>query len=517
MLAPGNRLTATEQPINPPSHIPLAQGNLPQLARLVTVPAYDRRQLSAGLVHIGVGGFNRSHQAVYLDDLLAQAFTRQKPLCWAECGIGLRPPDRRMLEVLKAQGYLYTLVERDAAKSAARIVGSICDYIYAPAAIDAAIERMASPECRIVSLTVTEGGYFTSNTTGEFDPAHPQIVHDLEHPHEPFTFVGLLCVALDRRRLAGLPPFTVMSCDNLQGNGDVTRNALCAFADLTDPQLRRWIEQSVTCPNSMVDRITPSTTEEERRSIEQSFRVRDGWPVVTEPFRQWILEDLFCNGRPRWEDAGVVMTHDVEPYELMKMRLLNGSHFALAYLCAMLGFEFVHEVLQDKRMRSFLVAYMDAVTPTVPAPPYTNLQEYKSTLLDRFSNPTIRDQLLRICSEGSAKIGKFVLPVASALLQLGRDTRMISLVVASWLHAFRFSDSHGQSLAMTDARTAEIQHSLADMQSDPASIYKLRAVFPQEFVANTRLVAEIQEMLASLEQVGVQATVDRVVSHSSVT
>jgi mannitol 2-dehydrogenase len=300
-----------------------------------------------------------------------------------------------------------------------------------------------------------------------------------------------------------------MSCDNLQGNGDITRKALCAFADLRQPVLRRWIEQSVACPNSMVDRITPSTTEEERTLIQDEFGVRDGWPVVTEPFRQWVLEDIFCNGRPAWEEVGAVMTHEVEPYEVMKMRLLNGTHFAMAYFGAMLGLEYVHEVLEDRRMRTFIVQYMEAVTPAASRPRDTDLSEYKATLLERFSNPTIRDQIQRICSEGSSKIGKFVLPVASILLRLGEHVRLIALVVASWLHTFRFKDQQGHSLPITDVNSSELKRLMESCGNNPAPALALRSVFSEDIAADPIFRAEVGAALASLWEHGPAATLDR--------
>ena len=479
------------------------------------MPLYDRRALTPAIVHIGVGGFNRAHQAMYLDDLLGAreaSAPENDRTRWAECGLGLLASDRRMRDTLRAQDLLYTVVERSATERKARIVGSICDYIFAPESPAAAIAKMTSPECRIVSLTITEAGYFTEHGSGRFEERHPDVLLDLEYPDTPRTFLGYLSAALDQRRLAGLPPFTVLSCDNLQSNGDTTRYSLLSFAELRSPALRQWIEANVTFPNSMVDRITPATTETERKLIEERFGLRDGWPVITEPFRQWVIEDRFCNGRPAWERAGALMTEDVEPFELMKMRLLNGSHFAMAYLGAMQGFEFIHEILEDPLMRRFVMRYMETISPAVPPVPGIDLAEYKATLMERFSNPTIRDQVARVCAEGSSKLPKFVLPVFPKLEQGGQDSRLVSLTVASWLHFFRRSEQGGAKVAVVDECAAQLAQAVEGHGSDPRPALAIRSIFGEQLPANPRFVSEVQQAMESLLLHGVPETVRRYVN-----
>ncbi|HEY0785300.1 MAG TPA: mannitol dehydrogenase family protein, partial [Acidobacteriaceae bacterium] len=326
--------------------------NLPRLSTRVRVPAYSRTTLTSSIVHIGVGSFNRAHQAAYLDDLLHLTRIDKAAPQWAECGIGLLPVDERLATILCAQDFLYTLVERSAHGRQARIVGSICDFLHAPPNPQAAIERMAAEECRIVSMTITEGGYLVHPATGRLDDQHPDVLHDLQHPESPKTFLGFVTEALARRRDRGLAPFTVLSCDNLPGNGHTTQTFVSGFAEMKDPGLRAWIEANVAFPNSMVDRITPATTDVERALIGERFSIEDGWPVFTEPYRQWVLEDTFCNGRPPLDLVGVQFTSDVQPFEVMKVLLLNGSHFALSYPAALLGFEFVHDVIADDLLRS---------------------------------------------------------------------------------------------------------------------------------------------------------------------
>ena len=282
---------------------------------------------------------------------------------------------------------------------------------------------MASAECRIVSLTITEGGYYLHQGTGGFEENHPDIVRDLAHPHEPSCSFGYLAEALDRRRRRGLAPFTVMSCDNLLHNGAVARQMLLAFAERREPALRRWIEENCAFPNSMVDRITPGTTERHRENLRQNFGIDDAWPVVCEPFRQWVIEDHFPGGRPSWEQVGAQMTADVQPYEKMKIRLLNASHQAMCYIGILLGYATTDEAMADSQIARLVRALMDVeVTPLLPDVPGIDLGRYKKTLIDRFANPAIKDQLSRIAVDGSARIPKFILP--SVMEQLDRGGRI---------------------------------------------------------------------------------------------
>src|SRR3954452_10071185 len=379
--------------------LPLTPDNLSSLPAEIAIPAYERRDVRVGIVHVGVGGFHRAHQAMYLDRLMNDG----KALEWGICGVGVLPSDRHMADVMAAQDGLYTLVVKHPdGKMEPRVIGSIVEYLFAPDDPDTVIERMADPATRIVSLTVTEGGYNIHAVTGRFAEDDPGVRHDLRKGAPPRTSFGLITEALVRRRQRGLPPFAVVSCDNIQGNGDVARRSFTAFARLRDQELGEWVDREVPFPNSMVDRITPATTDDDREEVRQRFGVDDGWPVVCEPFTQWVLEDEFSLGRPPLEDAGVQVVEEVEPYELMKLRLLNAGHQALAYLGYLAGYRLVHEAAQDPLFQRFLVGYMEEeATPTLRPVPGIDLREYRESLIERFSNPAIRDTLARLAFDGS--------------------------------------------------------------------------------------------------------------------
>jgi len=476
--------------------------NLRALSTRVQVPTYDSKSLTPCIVHIGVGGFNRAHQAIYLDDLLRRGEGAQS----GECGIGLLPQDARMEQVLRSQDFLYTALERSSEGLEARVVGSICDYVLAPANPNDAIEKMAAPECRIVSLTITEASYLIDGVTGIFEDQHPQVLYDLANPTEPRSFLGYVTEALDRRRKRGLPPLTVMSCDNLPENGNAARYVISSFAEMKSPALRRWIEQNVAFPNSMVDRITPATTDSDRRLLSARFGIEDQWPVVSEPYRQWVIEDHFCNGRPAWELAGAQFTTEVPLFEAVKLRLLNGSHFAMAYLSALLGFEFVHDVMADDRMRRYLRAYMDEVTPTVPVPSGMDIPEYKATLIHRFSNPALCDQIGRICAQGSSKISKFLLPSLGELLVAGLPTRFLALAIASWLRYMRGRDEQGLPLRIEDAALEQTQRLLEG--NEPVSPATLRFILGPELALDTGFAEQLRTTLRRLDTEGAVATID---------
>lgn len=482
----------------------LNQARLAQVRPDIAIPTYDRTALLQHTVHMGVGSFHRAHQAVYLDDLLKLPETER----WGECGLGVLSSDRRMYEALKPQDCLYTVVERSAHTQQARVIGSMVDYLYAPPEREAVIEKIAHPDSRILSLTITEGGYFLDEGTGEFDDKHPDIQHDLLHPHTPVSSLGLIAEALDRRRRRQLPPLTVMSCDNLQSNGEVTKRVLETFSGMLRPDLRQWISQNVAFPNGMVDRITPATTPADIAMLSDSFGLADAWPVVTEPFRQWVIEDHFCAGRPQWERVGAQIVTDVAPYEIMKIRLLNGSHLAMGYLGAIAGFTYVHEVMQDPLFLNFIEAFMEQVTPVVPRIAGTSIPEYRSTLIARFSNPTINDQVTRICSEGSAKMPKWLLPSIVDLLTQHAPTRLLSLVVASWIHYLgRERDERGQPMQILDARSAELTKLAKGIAPDPRPMLAVRSIFGDVLPAEASFVAEVEQALQLLRRAGAAATV----------
>ncbi len=312
----------------------LNQTTLSKISEQVPCPTYDRQQLKNGIVHFGVGGFHRSHEAYYIHQLLE----KYNATDWAICGVGLREADRNMANVLQKQDCLYTLVtQHPDGKVESEVIGSIMDYHLAVDDPQLVIDMMVHPNTKIVSLTITEGGYNFNSTTGEFDFENPDIKHDLEHPNQPKTVYGYLMAALRKRHAQGLLPFTILSCDNIQHNGDMLRKMLLAFAQKQDKNLANWIAKEVGFPNSMVDRITPATTPEIISYLQNTHQITDEWPVVCEPFIQWVIEDKFSNGRPPLEELGVQFVPDVTPYEKMKIRLLNAGHSVLGITGAIHG------------------------------------------------------------------------------------------------------------------------------------------------------------------------------------
>ena len=491
--------------------LPLNAENLSALPADVAVPSYDRSRLRTGVVHFGVGGFHRAHQAMYLDRLMNDGTA----LDWAICGVGVMPADRRMQQVLDAQDGLYTLVVKAPDGTLdARVIGSIKEYLFAPDDPAAVVEKMASPEVRIVSLTVTEGGYNFNAVTGEFDADNPDVRHDLQPGAAPRTVFGLITAALRLRRDRGRPPFTIMSCDNIQGNGDVARRSFVAFARLRDPELASHVAENVHFPNSMVDRITPVTTDDDREEVRKHFGVDDAWPVVCEPFIQWALQDSFGAGRPPFEDAGVQVVADVEPYELMKLRLLNASHQALCYFGYLAGYRLVHDAAQDPLFAGFLLDYMEReATPTLEPVPGVDLREYRHQLIDRFSNAQVKDTVARLCAESSDRIPKWVLPVIRHNLETGGDIIRATAVVASWARYAEGVDEQGQPIEVVDRLRDALTAAARRQRTQPLAFIENREVFG-DLVDNERFVSAYRSVLSSLHHKGARATLEDLASPS---
>ncbi|MFF5204851.1 mannitol dehydrogenase family protein [Streptosporangium sp. NPDC000396] len=490
----------------------LTQKTVGTLPEDVATPSYDRSKLTVGIVHFGVGGFHRAHEAMYLDRLMDEG----KAHDWAICGAGVLPGDARMRDALIAQNGLYTLVVKhpDGTREA-RVIGSITEYLFAPDAPEAVIEKMADPAIRIVSLTVTEGGYNIHPVTGEFDAEAPAIRADLEPGATPATAFGLVTEALRRRRDRGVTPFTVMSCDNIQGNGDVAHRTFTAFARLADPDLAAWIEDTVAFPNSMVDRITPVTTDQDRQAVAQQFGVDDAWPVVCEPFTQWVLEEHFSSGRPPFEEAGVQIVADVEPYELMKLRLLNASHQALCYFGYLSGYRYAHEATTDAAIATFLLDYMNLeATPTLRPVPGIDLDVYKRTLIERFSNPEVRDTLARLCAESSDRIPKWLLPVVREQLARGGEVTRAASVVASWARYAEGVDESGEPIEVVDRLKDRLTAAARKQREHPTAFIEDRELFG-DLADDKRFVEPYLHALESLHTEGARATVRELTGHGT--
>jgi mannitol 2-dehydrogenase len=484
---------------------PLSARTLGYWRGRVPVPAYDRDLVTPGVVHFGVGGFHRAHQAMYHDRVMNEGAA----LDWGICGVGVMAGDRRMKQVLDAQDGLYTLVLKHSDGTyEPRVIGSIVEYLFAPDDPAAVIEKMAAPSTRIVSLTVTEGGYNINDATGEFDLANPEVIADLEPGAVPRTTFGLITEALRRRRKQGLAPFTVMSCDNLQDNGQLSRRVFTAFARLRDPELGDWVEREVSFPNSMVDRITPVTTDADRAEVRERFGIDDQWPVVCEPYTQWVLEDSFTAGRPRYEDVGVQVVDQVEPYELMKLRLLNGSHQAMCYFGYLCGYRLVHEAAQDPLFQAFLLGYMDQeATPTLAPVPGVDLDGYKHTLIERFSNPQVRDTIARLCAQSSDRIPKWLLPVVRQQLGNGGEIRRSAAVVASWARYAEGTDEQGQPIEVVDRLRDTLTRLARQQCEDPDAFIANRDVFG-DLAGDKRFVTAYRSALDSLHERGARATLE---------
>ncbi len=478
---------------------------LEEIGTRMPVPTYDRSAVSTGIVHLGVGGFHRSHEAMYLDRLLETGQANE----WGITGVGLMPQDRAMLEVMRDQDCLFTLVVKHLDGTLEpRVIGSLVDYLFAPEDPGAVLDRMTDPGTRIVSLTVTEGGYHLNQATGAFDDSDPAIRSDIEAKGDPTTAFGFITEALARRRTSGTEPFTVMSCDNIQGNGAIARDMISSFATMRDAELGGWIREHVAFPNSMVDRITPVTTDADRALLLEQYAVEDAWPVVCEPFTQWALEDHFPLGRPALEEVGVQVVDDVEPYELMKLRLLNAGHQALGYLGYLSGYRYAHEVAGDPLFSRFVLDYMDhEATPTLAPVPGVDLTAYKGDLVERFANPEIKDTLARLCAESSDRIPKWLVPVIRHQLAHGGDVRRSALVVAAWARYAEGVDEDGNPIEIVDRRRDAVTERAARQAQEPLAFLEDRDLF-HDLKDQPAFTEPYLAALHSLHEHGARATVE---------
>ena len=487
----------------------LKQETLANLPPAVSKPSYNRTAVKKGIVHIGVGHFHRSHQALAIDRLLNKGLASD----WAICGAGIMPSDDRMAKVMLEQDCLYTLVEKDNDGSMqTRVIGSIVEYIAGKKDPEFLLQKLANPETRIVTLTITEGGYNFDQTTGEFIDNNPDVLADLMPGATPVTVFGFVVEALRRRRDSGFPPFTILSCDNIQHNGDVASRMFRRFAELKDPGLAAWIKDNVRFPNSMVDRITPATLDQDIEAVESLIGLHDEWPVIAEPFFQWVIEDNFSMGRPPFEEAGVQMVDDVEPYEAMKIRILNGGHQTLAYFGFLGGHTYVHEAASDPLIGGLLKSYMQTeAVPTLKPVPGVDLQEYVLSGVRRFQNPTIKDPLSRICAFTSDRIPKFLLPVVTDQLRMDGSIVLCAAVVASWARYAEGSDEAGKPIDVVDQLAEELVPIAQSQRANRLAFIENRALFG-DLVDNERFREHYLSALDSLIETGANRTVSGLIS-----
>ncbi|MGK7867995.1 mannitol dehydrogenase family protein [Falsiroseomonas sp. E2-1-a20] len=480
--------------------IELSRATLRAVPPAVQTPSYDPAAVRAGIVHVGPGNFHRAHMARYTHDLMER---RDDALSWGILGAGLMPTDRGIIEALAPQDGLYTLLERGDGDERATVIGSLAGLIDAASSPAALLRAMDAPAVRIVSLTVTENGYCVDRATKQLDPQNPAIRADLAAPQAPGSAIGLIVEALRRRRDAGAAAFTAMSCDNIQHNGRVLRDAVLAFAEMRDPALARWISAEAAFPSTMVDRITPGTTEEDRQGLAARHGLRDRWPVPCESFRQWVIEDRFAGGRPAWEEVGAQLVPDVGPYEFMKLRLLNASHHTVAGLGRLLGHAHVSDCLADADLAALMRAVMDRETgPTVPPVPGVDLEAYKRSLVARFANPAIRDTPARIVADGSPTI---LLDPLRDRLRDGLPVDLLALAVAAWMRCAAGEDEAGQPILLRHALAPLLRQRALEGGPDPGPLLSVEAVFG-DLGTQPAFVVPLQRWLNSLHMVGARRT-----------
>ncbi|WP_354064179.1 mannitol dehydrogenase family protein [Devosia sp. 2618] len=473
----------------------------------VAVPNYDRTKVTAGIVHLGIGAFHRAHMAVYVDDLL-----KDNP-DWAIVGASLRRPDTK--EALEPQDGLYTVAVRDASGTHPRIIGSILKVLDANTQREELLSLMASPAIRIVSLTVTEKGYCHDPATGELDQRHPDIVHDLANPTEPHSAPGMIVEALARRKAAGIAPFAVMSCDNLPSNGATVKRIVTKFASLRDAALGEWVAE-VAFPGTMVDRIVPSTTDADRTTIADLTGVDDAWPIMTEPFTQWVIEDDFPQGRPPFEKAGAQLVKDVEPFERMKLRMLNGSHSTMAYLGYLSGYEYISDVMADENFVTLIHDLMtEEAMPTLDMPG-VDLGAYRDQLLNRFRNPALQHRTWQIAMDGSQKLPQRLLGTIRNRLNADQPFDRLALGVAGWMRYVMGIDENGDEIDVRDPLAMRMLAIAADAGDDAEELYiglaGLTEVFGTDLAENQAFGEAVATHLDSLLEIGVKEAVAEVVA-----
>jgi len=488
----------------------LALAYLGAVPPAVARPAYDAAHLAVGIVHLGIGAFHRAHQAIYTEDALAAERGE-----WGICGVSLRSPDVR--ERLRPQDGLYTAVEKSREGIRRRVVGSVREVLFLGderARVDA---RLAAPATRIVSLTVTEKGYCHDPATGRLNFEHADIVHDLATPDAPVSVVGLIAGAFAARRECGAGALTVVCCDNLPHNGKVLQSVVRAFAEARDPALARWIDDHAAFPSTMVDRIVPATTPGDIADNDAALGLHDAAPVVFEPFEQWVIEDAFATPRPQWEAGGAQFVADVAPFEAMKLRLLNASHSAFAYLGFLAGHDYIYQVARQPEFVAYMRGLMQTeVTPTLTVPPGIDLAAYRDALVTRFGNPALPHRTQQIAMDGSQKLPQRLLATARDNLAAGRSVRLVALAVAGWMRYVAGADEAGHPIKVSDPLAAQFAAIADTHRGNPTALARallgVRAIFGDDLPQDPRFAVPVAAWVAALFADGAARTVARAVA-----
>ena len=456
-----------------PSPVRLSRETLAEVPREIETPRYRRQDLSPGIIHIGLGNFHRAHQAWYLHRLMQQG----KALDWAIIGAGVRPYDADMRERLQKQDYLTTLIELDPSGTSAEVTGPMIDYLPVEDGNGPLIRAMADPAIRIVSLTVTEGGYYIDAATGGLDTAHPDVAHDAAHPDAPRTAFGAMVAALRLRRQAGVPPFTGQCCDNLQGNGRILRQTVVSLARMSDPDLADWIDAKGAFPNAMVDCIVPATGPNEL-ALARNLGILDAAPVSHENFRQWVIEDAFCAGRPEWEQAGATITDDVHSYETMKIRILNAGHQVIANPGEILGVETISGCMEHPDILAlFRKVQREGIVPYVAPVPDMTPAAYMELIERRFANPAIKDTTRRVAFDGSSRHTGFVLPILRDAIAKGASVEGLSLVEALWARMCQGTREDGTAIEANDPHWDSLLSAAGRAKDDPRAWLRQESLY----------------------------------------
>ena len=483
----------------------LSQATLGDLPPAIAKPAYDPRRIPVGIVHLGIGAFHRAQTAIYTDDALAQA-----PGPWGICGVSLRSADVR--DRLAPQDGLYTSVEKSPRGLRRRVIGSVREVLFLGEDRERIQGRLHAAATEIVSLTVTEKGYCHDPASGRLNFAHPEIVHDLADPARPLSAVGIIVATLDARRASRAKGFTVLCCDNLPHNGALLRGLVLAFAGERDPVLPRWIEDNAAFPSTMVDRIVPATTDADIADNDRALGLHDAAPVVHEPFKQWVIEDRFVAGRPAWDRVGVQFVADVAPFEAMKLRLLNATHSAFAYLGYLAGHEFIYQVAARPDFVAFMRRLMkEEVAPTLELPTSVDVVAYQNALVERFGNPALPHRTQQIAMDGSQKLPQRLLGTVRDNLAAGRPIELLTLAVAGWMRYVSGSDEAGREIKVSDPLAAEFARIAAAHRGDPeglaGGLLSLSAIFGDDLPANPRFTRTVTDWLSALIRDGAARTV----------